>query len=99
MIRPPPRPTLFPYTTLFRSLRPHLVPDHVPVVAYGLGGEADRLIEQRLMAVVGEDQREGLAERRRDARRAEPGAHDFVDQRSEERRVGEECRSRWAPYH
>ena len=23
----------------------------------------------------------------------------FVDQRSEERRVGKECRSRWSPYH
>src|SRR5437899_2977794 len=23
----------------------------------------------------------------------------FVDERSEERRVGKECRSRWAPYH
>ena len=24
---------------------------------------------------------------------------DFEDQRSEERRVGKECRSRWSPYH
>ena len=24
---------------------------------------------------------------------------DFVTQRSEERRVGKECRSRWSPYH
>ena len=24
---------------------------------------------------------------------------DYVDQRSEERRVGKECRSRWSPYH
>ena len=24
---------------------------------------------------------------------------DFVSQRSEERRVGKECRSRWSPYH
>ena len=23
----------------------------------------------------------------------------FIDQRSEERRVGKECRSRWSPYH
>ena len=27
-----------------------------------------------------------------------PGA-DFEDDRSEERRVGKECRSRWSPYH
>src|SRR2546422_672575 len=25
--------------------------------------------------------------------------HDIIDQRSEERRVGKECRSRWSPYH
>ena len=24
---------------------------------------------------------------------------DLVDKRSEERRVGKECRSRWSPYH
>ena len=24
---------------------------------------------------------------------------DFIDMRSEERRVGKECRSRWSPYH
>src|SRR5256885_12909291 len=28
MIRRPPRSTLFPYTTLFRSLRWHLAPNH-----------------------------------------------------------------------
>ena len=31
------------------------------------------------------------------AREAE--ARDFVSLRSEERRVGKECRSRWSPYH
>ena len=25
--------------------------------------------------------------------------YDFVELRSEERRVGKECRSRWSPYH
>ena len=25
--------------------------------------------------------------------------HKFYDERSEERRVGKECRSRWSPYH
>src|SRR2546428_13869652 len=29
----------------------------------------------------------------------EAGAPEFIDLRSEERRVGEECRSRWSPYH
>ena len=26
-------------------------------------------------------------------------AQDFAQARSEERRVGKECRSRWSPYH
>ena len=26
-------------------------------------------------------------------------AIDYIDNRSEERRVGKECRSRWSPYH
>src|ERR1044071_6996889 len=39
------------------------------------------------------------AERRRDAGRGSPGRDDFDDRRSEERRVGKECRSRWSPYH
>ena len=25
--------------------------------------------------------------------------HEYMDLRSEERRVGKECRSRWSPYH
>ena len=28
-----------------------------------------------------------------------PGEHRIVPLRSEERRVGKECRSRWSPYH
>src|SRR3989454_10080299 len=28
-----------------------------------------------------------------------PAAFDFSPRRSEERRVGKECRSRWSPYH
>src|SRR3712207_9472250 len=30
---------------------------------------------------------------------AAPGLLDSYDARSEERRVGKECRSRWSPYH
>src|SRR5258708_27069608 len=45
MIRRPPRSTLFPYTTLFRSLRSHgahLAAGHVDLgVATGLGRRAD----------------------------------------------------------
>src|SRR2546430_7974218 len=28
-----------------------------------------------------------------------PEVHEVLDRRSEERRVGKECRSRWSPYH
>ena len=28
-----------------------------------------------------------------------PGITKMLDKRSEERRVGKECRSRWSPYH
>src|SRR2546430_10123796 len=48
MIRRPPRSTLFPYTTLFRSHPPEIVeldehaPEHVGEVAHLFGGERDR---------------------------------------------------------
>ena len=29
----------------------------------------------------------------------ESGLHEIISVRSEERRVGKECRSRWSPYH
>src|SRR3989454_11099241 len=29
----------------------------------------------------------------------QPGTESWIDNRSEERRVGKECRSRWSPYH
>src|SRR3712207_8279957 len=53
MIRRPPRPTLFPYTTLFRSRRP----------LHGPGGHADR---QAPRAAAGPDAQEpaGQADRR-----------------------------------
>src|SRR5690348_17553613 len=44
MIRPPPRSTLFPYTTLFRSRRDRHVQRHGDAVGRG---EARRALEQR----------------------------------------------------
>src|SRR3712207_9519247 len=104
MIRRPPRSTLFPYTTLFRSV----------VAAPGRGsgggdGFLGGLVLDAFMVVLAlflvalnglfvaaefafvkiratqEDRlvREGKA----------------TAGRSEERRVGKECRSRWSPYH
>src|SRR5688572_33334879 len=74
MIRPPPRSTLFPYTTLFRSaksvaFRPSKFPVRRDIpVRRGLGSPAET----------------------RDCRAAPYG----TGCRSEERRVGKECRSR-----
>src|SRR2546422_11725387 len=87
MIRRPPRSTLFPYTTLFRSL--DLVRDlpvhqsrrNVPVKISLTKRNALHLIERAQDLFI-----------RLHSQRAE-------EDRSEERRVGKECRSRWSPYH
>src|SRR3989441_12345830 len=107
MIRRPPRSTLFPYTTLFRSfsdeaqeIQSHLrlrVADAVvgleQLHRVGIGspgaeqppshGEPGRKCPWQL---------ELLADRRHLIPRIE-------HVRSEEHRVGKECRSRWSPYH
>src|SRR2546426_4185148 len=44
MIRRPPRSTLFPYTTLFRSLRCRVVPADRPIRPGGDGGEHSRVV-------------------------------------------------------
>src|SRR5256884_7741242 len=107
MIRRPPRSTLFPYTTLFRSER--------RIHGYR-GGEALRDACQRRVAVftqalgVGFGALGGAAQqgaRIVEQAAVEPGPRleervgqvELALARSEERRVGKECRSRWSPYH
>src|SRR2546422_10432325 len=105
MIRRPPRSPLFPYTTLFRSQRADLESMVLwdPVVS----GKSylDGLL--RL-------QKEMLRFRPKPSSAQEPQGYldvlgfplsrflraelEKID-RSEERRVGKECRSRWSPYH
>src|SRR2546426_9962498 len=99
MIRRPPRSTLFPYTTLFRSLATRQWA--------GAGDPEGRIVDlephaARLLGIASEphpDERGTPAERAgnrdHEARRRTQGAIE----RSEERRVGKECRSRWSPYH
>src|SRR3712207_9280867 len=107
MIRRPPRSTLFPYTTLFRS-RHHsfgeggyeedervlrqllgeagagdLGPAPAPVDARGIEAPADWDTLRSAETYLGYDRTSGFAS----------------SPRSEERRVGKECRSRWSPYH
>src|SRR3712207_9230028 len=94
MIRRPPRSTLFPYTTLFRSELGQDVregfdedyPDAVRVYVRVVGGEVlvDEGVDlggRRVLSHPATDDHEGKLGR------------------SEERRVGKECRSRWSPYH
>src|SRR3712207_9363031 len=98
MIRRPPRSTLFPYTTLFRSTADLLY-------------ERDDLdgAEHQLERGVKLAERTGdvstlvwayvTLSRNKWAQGDEGGALEMARKRSEERRVGKECRSRWSPYH
>src|SRR5256886_15033211 len=124
MIRRPPRSTLFPYTTLFRSDAVRDARDRrgaLPRPERPLRHD-DRVHEQpvlRLDARLRQPRvhvrrgvsdgrprrtsRAGPARRappeRVEAGRREPAGVRAHVVRSEERRVGKECRSRWSPYH
>src|SRR3712207_9169340 len=109
MIRRPPRSTLFPYTTLFRSFREDMTalrvlpPDDfvgavesVPrIVAH-----VETLLDEGLAYALDD----GTGDVYHDIAKApgfgsESGYDEATMLRSEERRVGKECRSRWSPYH
>src|SRR5256885_14965505 len=97
MIRRPPRSTLFPYTTLFRSAK-------LPWKARGFRGAP-------IMHDATESPKTAMSDLP-DCWPPLPYAswkdtyatlHMWTQivgkVRSEERRVGKECRSRWSPYH
>src|SRR5258705_11209316 len=109
MIRRPPRSTLFPYTTLFRSL-----------VVAGDGGfmmnsqelETARRMKLNLVVLIIEDHAIGMVldDQNHEIELHPPRGFKLLavhhepavarhHQRSEERRVGKERRSRWSPYH
>src|SRR2546425_13178181 len=97
MIRRPPRSTLFPYTTLFRSdpsqdfVFQALVPDLQVVVRVELALAVE--VDVHVQSLSHDSRRaHGVLGHRTDGREARLA-------RSEERRVGKECRSRWSPYH
>src|SRR3712207_9098973 len=109
MIRRPPRSTLFPYTTLFRSgvFRPVLDDDQ----ARERAGSVERLIlcsGKVYTELVGSEYREEATDTavvriellypfpEEQIREVLDG---YEGLRSEERRVGKECRSRWSPSH
>src|SRR3712207_9553709 len=128
MIRRPPRSTLFPYTTLFRSLFAacsgnDLVQNDTTENGSTAGTvifESDNLTTRTAMThtfgngadVLWDDADKIWVKDDADAWH-QSNAADFSDapsdksrakfalngSRSEERRVGKECRSRWSPYH
>src|SRR2546427_13302540 len=99
MIRRPPRSTLFPYTTLFRSV--------VNTVLYLAFGVNVKMFLALLLS--GFFMRPGWWMKALLLIFVLPWAvpqistfisiHWMLNGRSEERRVGKECRSRWSPYH
>src|SRR3989475_11543401 len=107
MIRRPPRSTLFPYTTLFRS-KQLLAGGKTIVLTTHFMEEAERLCARLAIMDRGRFVTEG-SPRELIVRHIEPhvievhgdGVMNWADHeaRSEERRVGKECRSRWSPYH
>src|SRR3712207_9102498 len=100
MIRRPPRSTLFPYTTLFRSI----ILAILLLFGYKKLPDASRSLGRSLRIFKGE--MKGLKDddvRTKDAAKTSPVRGEVLPPataaRSEERRVGKECRSRWSPYH
>src|SRR5256885_17194559 len=110
MIRRPPRSTLFPYTPLSRSdveiafARPDLVFDIIEPLIRDIFAVIGRNIETPFPGKgrfdVAANHREDVACQRLDDVEHQVGARERdLHVRSGERRVGEECRSRWSPYH
>src|SRR3712207_9529149 len=107
MIRRPPRSTLFPYTTLFRSapISPISMACFDTIRATTDNNadpeHASKPFDARRNGfVMGEGAAVLVLEELEHARRR--GAEVYCEvtgYRSEERRVGKECRSRWSPYH
>src|SRR2546425_10756114 len=108
MIRRPPRSTLFPYTTLFRSMfKGDFAETEAEADAWVKGERQKNRRPPELLTrdVVSKAITREIAEGRGTAHGgvfldiASKQSSDYIKQRSEERRVGKECRSRWSPYH
>src|SRR3712207_9128552 len=97
MIRRPPRSTLFPYTTLFRSDPFNLF--------FREGQEIEEVLEMLAEITSKKVKRISSKEYKMESVEMEEGEISkeynisYLKSRSEERRVGKECRSRWSPYH
>src|SRR2546430_15486399 len=97
MIRRPPRSPLFPSTPLFRSVWKLGSSRSLSAIqrehATKRANMGDELLDEPSLAdprfTLDEHNRTGVLSDRLPA----------CQERSEERRVGKECRSRWSPYH
>src|SRR2546429_8443569 len=102
MIRRPPRSTLFPYTTLFRSISLRrgfaTLVFHRGESAYSGGAHGHGNGDRHRPGALADFDRTRSQAARNTAFAAEAGIG-AAERRSEERRVGKECRSRWSPYH
>src|SRR2546427_10199155 len=106
MIRRPPRSTLFPYTTLFRStferfgtmIDTHTA-DGVKVAREQLQSGVPMIVLETALPIKFAATIEEALGRLPDRPAKFEGIEDLPKRRSEERRVGKECRSRWSPYH
>src|SRR5256885_16982793 len=105
MIRRPPRSTLFPYTTLFRSvmhslafgtLLPFIAEDPKEAISRKQMEMTQDVMANSLVYWVQDLYRGGFLGR---GSRVYAMTSEGSTRRSEERRVGQECRSRWSPYH
>src|SRR5256886_14931491 len=102
MIRRPPRSTLFPYPTLSRSrgepidalMECLLILPLPPLAQHAACVRLGALIIESVTHLVSDDAADAAVVDRRIRVGIEEGRL-----RSEERRVGKECRSRWSPYH
>src|SRR2546428_13915246 len=109
MIRRPPRSTLFPYTTLFRScciIRSITTWPWLRVITMrprSRRPEKGVFFPRLLLQEPRKEHalfRAAAARTHRDDPEPRPGRDGTDDAtRSEERRVGKECRSRWSPDH
>src|SRR3712207_9033915 len=100
MIRRPPRSTLFPYTTLFRSSQNHIDEPRAnyKVNFIDLENTKEYRHIKKLESVNIGDTLSVIHESENVNITARVISYKY-NPRSEERRVGKECRSRWSPYH
>src|SRR3712207_9202584 len=114
MIRRPPRSTLFPYTTLFRSKTlvgaAAMAEAKATTLILVTNTVSGRQWKRELLARTSltEDEIGEYSGERKEIRPVTIATYQVITTRrkgeyrhlrSEERRVGKECRSRWSPYH